>query len=70
MDIFQAAIAHFESEQEEVRAAAAFAAGKHELEGSEREMLIVLQATSPSATCITSYRRSSSWWRLIPRSDF
>ena len=28
VDIFQAAIAHFESEQEEVRAAAAFAAGE------------------------------------------
>ena len=28
VDIFQAAITHFESEQEEVRAAAAFAAGE------------------------------------------
>ena len=63
-DIFTFVIDHFASEQEETRAAAAFAAGKQILTGpvsSIQFSLFHTQATLPSATCKNSYLQLLKW---------
>ena len=67
-DVFNAVIDHFSDEQEEIRAAAAFAAGGYYDLTAIIDTDAMVQETSQSEIFISSFLSSSIWWRVIPRN--